>query len=260
MPRFNPFAGSFGKTNWLMPVSAMSLVLGFMVATAWVTESNRTGRAGFLGPDQRQRVSANTVDVEDYANLQTEVAKLRKDNTKLQNAVATRGIGEKTLNDALQEAKVFAGLTPVEGPGIILTLADQPSGGGKRPGLKGFQEVIPDDVIHDLDILRVVNELYASGAEAVSVNGFRCTAGTWIRCAGPTVLVDSNRLASPFVIQAIGDQKTLMGGLNLPRGILDEIRENSAAMVKLETASLLRLPAYAGATGRKLVRVPKETK
>lgn len=260
LPRVNPFTGRFGNANWIVPVTGLSLVLGFMVATTWVTEATRSGRASFLQADQRARVDSGEVDRQKFASLQLEVTKLRRESSKLQNVVASGSPGEKTLNDSLQEAKVYAGLTPVEGPGVVVTLTDKPSEGKTRPLAQGFIEANPDDAIHDLDLIRVVNEFYASGAEAVAVNGYRLSSASWIRCAGPTILVDSNRLASPFKVEGIGDVKTLLGGLNLPGGIISEIRQNTASMVKVQESPKLRLPAYSGPTGRKLLRVPKEAK
>ncbi len=256
--RNNPFARRpAGDQAWLLPVTAMSLVLGFMIAAAWINEQNRSGRSSFLGPDQRARISAGAVDPVEYQGLQAEVTKLRAEKTKLENAVASGGKGEKALNESLQEAKVFAGLTEVEGPGIVVTLRDNPRATGQT-------RVDSNDIIHDGDVLRVVNELLASGAEAVSVNGNRHAAGTSYRCVGPTILVDGARIASPIVIRAIGDPATLSGGINLPGGILSEIRSDpngmGSAMVQMETAKTLRLPAYSGSTGRKVARVPKDAR
>jgi uncharacterized protein YlxW (UPF0749 family) len=248
----NPFV-SLKNENWLLPVSAMCLVLGFMISLAWVTESNRSSRLGLLGADQRSRISAASVDIEKFQELSQQVAKLQEDNTRLQNALANQSGQAKVLNDSLQDIKRFAGLTELEGPGIMVTLRDKP--GTQSIGLTG-----PDSIIHDVDVLRVVNELFASGAEAISVNDIRIAAGSTFRCVGPTILINDIRIASPVVIRAVGNLETLYGGMNLPGGVLAEVRETDPAMVKVDKVKSMRLPAYVGSTTTQVGKVPKVTK
>ena len=72
-------------------------------------------------------------------------------------------------------------------------------------------------IIHDDDLLRVINELRAAGAEAIAINGERIVAMSEIRCAGPTLSVNNNRSAPPYEIKAIGNPNNL------------EVRSNCAA-------------------------------
>ena len=117
-----------------------------------------------------------------------------------------------------------------------------------------------NSIIHDDDVLKVVNELWASGAEAISVNNHRVSIGTSFRCVGPTILVDGARIASPVVIRAIGDPDTLQGGLDIPGGILAQLREQDPAMVQIEKVKKHVLPAYTGSTQHTLLSVPKVAK
>ena len=258
-PFANPPATQAASQGWVMPVTAMSLVLGFMIAAAWVNEQNRSGRAGFLGADQRSRITTAAqpadggVDPAEFQNLQSEVTKLREEKTKLENAVATNGKGAKALNDSLQEAKVVGGLTELEGPGVVVTLRDDPSAAPSE----AYESNL---IIHDTDVLGVVNELLASGAEGVSVNGLRHVAGTSYRCAGTIINVNGQPIGSPVVVRAIGDPQMLVTALNLRGGPIAQIRETNKSMAQIEIAKKIRLPAYSGATGRKLANVPKDAK
>ncbi len=231
----------------------MCLLLGFMVSLAWVTKSNRDSRSGFLQPDQKARISESLVDLEAYNQATSEVKKLQEEKTKLESALSKHGEDSKVLNDSLQEMKVFAGLTEVEGPGAVVTLSDSAK---NEPGILGTVPQNPDAVIHDRDVLHVTNEFFASGAEAVSVNNHRIAGTSSIRCVGTTVLVNDVKVSSPIVIRAIGDPDTLYGAMNMPGGVLSEIRVYDPAMVQLEKAKDLRLPAYVGTTDRKWAKVP----
>jgi uncharacterized protein YlxW (UPF0749 family) len=241
----NPFLTRARGENWILPVSALSLVLGFMITLAWLPQSQIGGRIRQMDPDQIIRVSQGKFETELVQNnlrLNEEVTKLREEKTKLENSIGDRTNQSKILNESLQEAKLFAGLSAVEGPGILVTLKDSD---------KAMRGAIPevDLIIHDTDVLRVVNELWAAGAEAIAVGKFRVASGTSIRCVGPTILVDNSQVSSPVQIRAIGDPDTLYGGVNMRGGVLDEIRgTGDTAMVQIERIELHRLPAYSGPT------------
>lgn len=249
----NVFVSRISHNSWVTPVTLMCLILGFMIAMARVTGSvSRDTRRSFLTPDQTDRVMNGPLDLRiNAAKLSDEVQKLQLEKTRLENAVANQTNSTKVLNDNLQDAKIFAGLTELEGPGVIVTLRDS---------AKPMNALPTDSTIHDTDVLKVVNELWASGAEAVSVNNHRVVGSTSFRCVGPVIHVDGVPIATPVTIRAIGDTDTLSGGLNLPGGVLSEIRQTDPSMVQLEAAKLMRLPAYNGPTTRKHSAVPKVDK
>jgi uncharacterized protein YlxW (UPF0749 family) len=252
----NPFVTRFNNQSWVVPVSGMCLVLGFMVSLAWVTKENRTSRSAFLPPDQRQRVNDSLVDFEAFEQTRSEVAKLQAEKTRLENALAKNGDDGKVLNQSLQEAKSLAGLTPVEGPGVVVTLSDSMK---TETGFGGQTAVNPDAIVHDKDVLHTVNELFASGAEAVAVNDLRVSPTSSFRCVGTTILVNDVKIATPVRVRAIGDPDTLFGAMNMPGGSLAEIRLYDAAMVAIEKVKMQQLPAYTGTTGRRFAKVPKES-
>jgi uncharacterized protein YlxW (UPF0749 family) len=233
----------------------MCLVLGFMVSVAWVTKENRTSRSTFLRADQRARVSESVVDLEAFEQITDEVKKLQLEKTRLENALSKNGEDGKVLNTSLQEMKSFAGLTAVEGPGILVSLSDSSK---SETGFGGQTAVNPDAIVHDKDVLHTVNELFASGAEAVSVNDLRVSPTSSFRCVGTTILVNDVKIATPVRVRAIGDPNTLFGAMNMPGGSLSEIRMFDSAMVQIEKVKMQQLPAYTGTTQRRFAKVPKE--
>ena len=249
----NVFVSRISGSSWVLPVSLMCVILGFMIAMARITgEASRGSRLSYATGDQQARLLTAPLDVQaQYAKLSTEVSKLQTEKTKLENALGSQTAAAKVLNDNLQEVKIYAGLTDLEGPGIVVTLRDsqkQPTG------------IAADVTIHDVDVVKVVNELWACGADAISVNNHRVGASTAIRCVGPVIHIDAVPIASPIIIRVIGDADTLLGGMNLPLGVLSEIRQTDPAMVQMERAKSMRLPAYSGATTKKYAVVPKVKK
>ena len=231
------------------------LVMGFMLTLAWMTKETRNTRLDMLAPDQKIRLTTGTLDLsQEYDKLLSEVKKLREENTKFQNAMAKETGQAKLLNESLQNAKHFAGLTETEGPGVVITLKDYQGANSRLSDLR-FR------AIHDTDILMLVNELWNAGADAIAVNNHRVITGANFRCVGSVILVNNAKVAPPIVIQAIGDSSTLMGALTLPGGILDEIRNTGhPEMVQVDKVEKMRLPAYGGSTTYKYSKLPKDSK
>jgi uncharacterized protein YlxW (UPF0749 family) len=239
---------------WIVPVSALSLVLGFMVMTASITATTRSSRLGLLGASQQERVNSGTIDFQSaFIQLNDEVKTLRGENDKLEKALGDRNSSSKVLNEGIEQAKAFAGLTDLEGPGLQITLLDS-----RKDPPNSFVAV--NYIIHDTDVLKVTNELFAAGAEAIDVNGHRVVTPSSFRCVGPVIHVDGVPIASPIVIRAIGDSATLDGGLNLPLGVLAEIRHTDPAMVQVEQVKDMRIAAYGGSTEQKFAKVPIDKK
>jgi len=142
----------------------------------------------------------------------------------------------------LSNARFLAGLTPVQGPGVVVTLNDSKKTlpGKMPPGIAA------PSLIHDSDINAVINELRAAGAEAIAVNGQRLVATISVRSVSPAVLVNAVPQAPPFVIKAIGAPKVLASAMNLPGGVATQIRAYDPAMFSVKEAGTMTLPAYSG--------------
>ena len=132
------------------------------------------------------------------------LASIREETEAVINQ-STSGESQLTdLQNRLTQQQIRAGITALEGPGIVVTLDDNNAGLLGAPG---------DDpnryVIHYENLLYIVNDLRAAGAEGISINGQRIIASTEIRCVGNVILVNTTRLAPPFEITAIGNPSSL---------------------------------------------------
>jgi len=113
----------------------------------------------------------------------------------------------------LRELEVAAGSVAVTGPGVVVQAGEPPapqaSAGNARPGTTAQNQVA---VLHDRDLRAVVNELWAAGAEAITVNGIRLGTTSVIRFAGEAILVDQQPINSPYEIQAVGPRDQMLVG------------------------------------------------
>lgn len=148
----------------------------------------------------------------------------------------TQGAGgdRKVLNDL----KIKAGEVPLHGPGVLVVVNDSKvtPKAGENPNLY---------VIHDDDLLRLLNELRAAGAEALSINQERLLDISEVRCAGPTVSVNNTRFSPPYEIRAIGDPKTLESALRLRGGVVETLKFWGIT-VDVKKKDNLVIPAYKG--------------
>lgn len=138
--------------------------------------------------------------------MESGVDTLRADVSARQRAALKKDGGEQA-----DLVSVLSGATDVHGPGVKLVVNDakeaSTGGDGTNPReTSGFSDT---GRVRDRDMQRVVNGLWESGAEAVSVNGQRLTALSAIRAAGDAILVDNKPLVPPYTVLAVGDGQRL---------------------------------------------------
>ncbi len=117
----------------------------------------------------------------------------------------------------IDELSKMSGTVDLKGEGITIVLTDGTN--VKDP------EKRSDSLVHDSDVLTVVNELKAAGAEAISVNGQRIISTSAIRCVGPVIQVNYQKVAAPFEIKAIGNSQYLESAMNIKNGVVDLLKE-----------------------------------
>ncbi len=147
---------------------------------------------------------------DDVSALQAQADALQQDIHAMQSALGEQQANAAALQGELDQTDRMAGETALHGPGVVVRLADAPR---ERIQEAGSFYDINWFLVHDRDVLRVVNLLKEAGAEAVSINGVRMVEGTAIHCAGPAIYVRDISLTPPFVISAIGDGDRLYAAI-----------------------------------------------
>jgi uncharacterized protein YlxW (UPF0749 family) len=156
--------------------------------------------------------------------------------------------GQTDLAAKGQQLELATGELPVTGPGMEITLQDAATlGNAAAVDPRAIATGADDGRVLDRDLQIVVNGLWASGAEAVSINGRRLTALSAIRSAGLAILVDFRPLKPPYVVQAIGDPRLMPGrfAADAAGPYLQSLKNNYGVQVALTSASRLTLPGAA---------------
>lgn len=168
-----------------------------------------------------------------YKDLEKEEKKLEEERKK-----ATQNNSElETQETQINEANKIIGLAEVKGPGVIVTLQDS-----KKSTEKVLN--ISDIIVHDADVLSVINELKNAGAEAISINDERIVSTTAISCDGNVISINKEKIGSPFVIKAIGLPESL-AALDRPGGYLEYLRKYDIGAT-LEKSNDITIPKYTG--------------
>ncbi|MHA7133014.1 DUF881 domain-containing protein [Oerskovia turbata] len=182
--------------SWIL-IAALAVLLGFVTATATADLRAPKGEAIEARAMLEKEIVQRRAEVDD---LSTQATALSDEIETLQtDALADV---DPVLLETLQIDGVANGSIAVTGPGLVLTLKDAPEGVGADD--QSFNKKVQDG-----DLQRVVNSLWASGAEAIAINGQRLTPLSAIRSAGEAILVDLQPLIGPYRVEAIGDPATL---------------------------------------------------
>ena len=219
-------------------VAAATLLLVSSAVTARGTDlrSSRTQQVGQLIAAQQRRIAGLTRDED---RLRAEISA----------ATALAGVGDRRVQQARAEADrlaAAAGLTPVTGPAVTVSLDDVPRPDQQRDLSAGAQ---PDDLdIHQQDVQGVVNALWSGGAEAMTLMGQRVVATTAVRCVGNTLLLHGQVFSPPFVVTAVGDPGRMRRALDANPDVQVFLQYVAAYGLRYQVTTSPRatLPAYDG--------------
>jgi uncharacterized protein YlxW (UPF0749 family) len=194
------------RSSWRFGVPLVCLLAGLLLAATH-------GVSG--GAEIRRSDAPRLVDL--VREAQASVNRLSAERDELVRKIdSTHG---RSANKALAamvrrsaELAAEAGLDPVHGPGLAVTLQDaQRDANGRFP-----RDASPDDlVVHQQDIQAVINALWSAGAEAIQMQDQRIIATSVPRCVGNTLLLNGRTYSPPYTITAIGNAAAMQSALSV---------------------------------------------
>ncbi|MFG2372504.1 DUF881 domain-containing protein [Streptomyces sp. NPDC048504] len=235
-------AGESGMSKTLR--AKLGLAAGLVLAALVVTVGAAQARvaAPVVAKERQELIDRIDKETTSADKLEGSVDTLRDDVSARQRAAlkTSGGSGQADL------VSMLSGATAVHGPGVKLVVDDAKeasTGGGDNP--RETADFSDTGRVRDRDMQRVVNGLWATGAEAVSINGQRLTALSAIRAAGDAILVDNKPLVPPYTVLAVGDGQRLSTRFqNAADGLyLHALEDNYGIRATIAVESDLRLPA-----------------
>lgn len=166
------------------------------------------------------------------ADLQDQIAALRKDNTAAEDRLRSLGSRYGDVQARRATLGALTGFEVVRGDGIRVTLDNE-------------QYADEDHQVRDSDIALLANGLWEAGAEAIAVNGQRLTAASGIRTSGDAIEVNLIGIAPPYTVLAVGDRGALSSRfVDTQSGLQFISRVNTFGFsYDVENEDDLRLPA-----------------
>jgi len=221
-------------------------ICGALLIAAVFAAAVAQARSTAPGVHETQRVLAGSVK---SAEAATGEATARRNALAAQVDAERRSrlegdVRGQQLLSGLDQANFAAAATAVIGPGLTITVTDP---GMSKDLTDVSKERLPgsQQVILDRDLQLVVNSLWGSGAEAVSVGGVRIGPNVTIRQAGGGILVDNQPISSPYVILAIGPPHAMQEVFDRTPGLqrLRLLEASYGVGVNVSSGEGLTLPA-----------------
>ncbi|MGZ4436692.1 MAG: DUF881 domain-containing protein [Oryzihumus sp.] len=228
--------------TWRLLVPAVFLLAGMLFVTSAVSSGGTDLRAsGYTDLDGL--ANSQRVDVE---RLRAQAADL---NAQVNELSTNLGSGTpKKLQQRVEALRAPAGLTPVHGPGVTITLNDAPA--EVQNSVDTSQVDISNLLVHQQDIQAVANALWAGGAEAMTIQGQRVVSTTGIKCVGNSVVLHDVPYAPPYYISAIGPVDKMLSSVNNTPYIdlyFEAVQRYDLGW-DLKVANDLQMPGFTGST------------
>ena len=220
-------------------MAAVCALLTYGIALQFKSVEKNQGQGTISGLRSAELQTLYQKEKEKNEALLSDYTRVTADLEKYKAAANDTNSTAKILKEQLDYAEILAGMKSVKGKGVTLKINDS-----KYAAQAGESENLY--ILHDADILMVVNELRDAGAEAISINDERITAISEIRCVGSVVNINHVKVGAPFIINAIGDPDTLESALLFRGGIISQL-VGYGFEFDIKKQENITIPAYKGA-------------
>lgn len=222
------------KIALVLGIMCFALTVGICIQVKTVKNSNSKVSSNYEENNLRAEVLKYK---ERYDELLEETEKVDELLQK-EIEIATENNSElEEVKNKINEGNKIIGLTEAKGAGVIINVADSNMDSN---GVENSNYLL----VHDIDILKIVNELKNAGAEAISINDQRVILTTAIICGGNIININGERIGSPFEIKAIGSPEAL-ANLDRPGGYLSILKGKNLE-VSLKKDNNITIPKYSG--------------
>ncbi|MFA7253858.1 MAG: DUF881 domain-containing protein [Patescibacteria group bacterium] len=168
--------------------------------------------------------------------LKDEIASLRMTIQRTQEETQS-SILNKDQTDLLNKKKAAAGLTKLNGAGVIISLDDSK-----------LTPASEDSIVHASDVRDIFSLLWSSGAEGISINDQRVVETTAVDCIVNTILINNVRITTPIRVEAVGDQKKMYDKISNSENLHDlyQRKANKGIIFNSSLNSDITLPLFNG--------------
>ncbi len=220
-------------------VMAISIGLSALILTMVIFIQFKTIDETDVAAIETMRETELRTELESWKTKFEEVEQKYKDVqgtiAEYSNELTTNKDASKLIETELEQTKDYLGLTKLKGEGIEITLKDN-----------------EDRIIEYTDLLSLVNELKAAGAEAISINGERIVSRSEITLVEfRLIVINTRRISEPFVVTAIGNKTYLESAITIKGGYIDKTKA-AGKTIEYKVLDSVSVPAYNMENGKQL--------
>lgn len=174
-----------------------------------------------------------------YEALYKELENKEKQLEKVRLNASTKNETDTQNEIEIKNNQKILGLTEVKGQGFIIELDEN------REINSNEVLNISDYLVHEEDLLYIINELFNSGADAISINDQRIVSTTSVLCDGNIIRINGKMVGVPITIKAIGFSKRMEFALTRPGGYL-QMMADDGVKVTVQSIEEITIPKYDG--------------
>ena len=182
-------------------------------------------------------------------NISEELKKALEELEKIRAQATQDDATALAKEEELKRNNTLLGLTNVKGEGIVIELED-----GKSDNSFLAIEDSSDKLVHNDDLINLLNELRNAGAEAVEINGQRIVNSSAITCEGNVIKINGERIGSPFTIKAIGSQGLLYGQIIRAGSYLELMADRGVDVKSVKQLNNVTIGKYNGTINYKYIK------
>lgn len=237
------------KITIIIGITCSLLTIAICVQLNTIKEANLSVSSDYAENNLRDEVlkAKQRYDekVKELDLKEKELEKVREQATKDSESASK-------MEEQIRNNNNLMGMGDIEGKGIEVTVKDDPNVTIENIGAL---DSIEDHIVHDADLRWIVNVLNNAGAEAISINGQRIVDTTAITCVGNVIKINDEKVASPFIIKAIGYPESL-AGIDIAGGYMDYMR-SAGIIVNIKKMNNVQIPKYTGVLQSKYMKIIK---
>lgn len=204
----------------------IAFVIGFLVA---IYLKSMNPENTYISLEQKreieEEINKTKLNINNLEKIKNECNK-NLESYKSFSKDTNKSVGE-LMESELKYLKEISGYSMLSGSGVKVIIKDS-----ERELTKG--ESPNDLIVHDIDILRILNDLKKAGAKGISINGERVLPTSQIKCSGATITINKTTYGQPFIIEAIGDEDILMASINSPESYANLLRDVYGIYINIE--------------------------
>lgn len=232
------------RKAFLYSLTGVTCALGFMMTVQIESRPSR-GNTGSSYLDLRSEIQDQA---QEHKTLLDTISRQTVQLSQYQASEGNDALMHRALNHDAEVIAEQAGLTPVRGAGLTITIKDDPN----LPYVQDYAGMWMTQGAEELSL--IVNDLFANGATAISINGQRLTTTSTIRMVTSvdgeeTIQVNAYPLNpnGPYVISAVGDSDLMQNVLAASEVTTLLQMWQMDCVVKVKNASHpVTIPAYHG--------------